>query len=248
MTKIFSAIVAVFMLAGFTAGPDPITPKNNLAMNSIFELAINQAKSGQLETFQNTRAKFLEVLGKEEAALNEGKWAPFFTLNPELNLEEVLIGMTEWKSFEGFGDAAQRLMPQEVTQQYFASFNPLAYALLEPVDGKSFDMNSIKKAGQVVEFAIRKGKTADAFGEKREVFFKSLEKYDGYRFAREFRVYKLNEQGVPNLADNTQAVMIVWESPEKFQAAATPIFSTKEYLDFAAKIDVEAYFASFPIQ
>ena len=71
---------------------------------------------------------------------------------------------------------------------------------------------------------LGKEKTADAFGEKRETFFNSLNNYDGYKFAREFKVYKLDEQSIPNLAENTQAVIIVWENAEKFQAAATPIF------------------------
>lgn len=215
-------------------------------MNSIFEIAINQSKEGQHQTFIDTRKKFVEVLGKEDAALNEGKWAPFFTVNPELPLDKIVIGMTEWNSMAGFGEVAGRLMPQKEARDYFASFNPLAYALLETVDGKSFDMNTIKKDGLVVEFAIRKGKTADAFGNNREVFFNSLENYDGYKFAREFKVYKLNEQGMPSLAENTQAVIIVWENTEKFQAAATPIFGTQEYQNFAANLDVETYFASSP--
>ena len=219
---------------------------NSKKMNTLFEIAINQSKEGQHQNFLDTRAKFVEVLGKEKATLNEGKWQPFFTVIPDLNLEQVLIGMTEWNSMQGFGEAATRLMPQKEAKDYFASFNPLAYVVLETLDGKPFDMESIKKEGLVVEFAIRKGKTDDAFGENREVFFNSLESYDGYKFAREFKVHKLNEQGVPSLAENTQAVIIVWENPLKFQAAAQPIFGTKEYQNFAANLDVETYFASSP--
>lgn len=212
----------------------------------IFELAINQSKENQHQTFLDTRAKFVEVLGKEDATLNEGKWQPFFTVIPDMDLNRVLIGMTEWASIEGFGEAAARLVPQKEGQDYFASFNPLAYALLEPVDGKPFDMETIKKEGLVIEFAIRKGKTAGAFGEKREIFFNSLNNYNGYKFAREFKVHKLNEQGIPTLADNTQAVIIVWENVEKFQAAATPIFGSMEYQNFAKDLDVETYFATSP--
>lgn len=217
-------------------------------MKSIYELAINQSKDGKHDRFLETRQKFVEVLGKEEATLNEGKWQPFFTVAPEMDLSRILIGMTQWNSLEGFQEAASRLMPQQVAMDYFSSFDPLAYALLEPVDDKPFDMNAIKKEGLVVEFAIRKGKTPDAFGENREVFFESLKKYDGYQFAREFKVHKLNEQGVPKLAENTQAVIIVWENGEKFQAAAQPIFGSSEYQEFAAKLDVETYFASSSIQ
>jgi hypothetical protein len=212
----------------------------------MFEIAINQSKAGQHQTFLDTREKFVEVLGKEDATLNEGKWQPFFTVAPDLALDNILVGMTHWNSLEGFGEAAARLMPQKVAIDYFSSFNPLAYALLESIDGNDFDMNTIKEEGLVVEFAIRKGKTTNAFGPKRESFFNSLNAYDGYKFAKEFKVYKLSEQGIPNLADNTQAVIIVWENAEKFQAAAQPIFASKEYQEFAENLDVETYFATSP--
>lgn len=212
----------------------------------MYELAINQSKDGQHQKFLDTRAKFVEVLGAQDETLNEGKWQPFFTVVPDLDLDNILIGMTHWNSLEGFGNAATRLMPQKEATDYFASFNPLAYALLQTVDGEAFNFETIKEDGLVVEFAIRKGKTQDAFGEKREAFFNSLKKYDGYKFAREFKVYKLDEQSMPNLAENTQAVIIVWENAQKFQAAATPIFSTKEYQEFASNLDVETYFATFP--
>ncbi|NQX91317.1 MAG: hypothetical protein HRT74_04135 [Flavobacteriales bacterium] len=51
---------------------------------------------------------------------------------------------------------------------------------------------------------------------------------------------------MPSFAENTQAVIIVWENAEQFQAAATPVFGSSEYQDFASNLDVEAYFASFP--
>ena len=219
--------------------------QNQEKMTSVYEIAINQAKGGNVRNFLDTRAKFVEVLGKEPATLNEGKWSPFFAVDQSLKLDEILIGMTHWNSMQGFGETAMKLLPQDVTKNYFASFNPLAYGLLETVDGKSFDMESIKKEGNVIEFAIRKGKTADAFGEKREVFFKSLNHYDGYKFAREFKFYELDAAGAPKLAENTQAVIIVWENAEKFQKAATPIFSSKEYADFSDLIEVKSYFATF---
>lgn len=219
-------------------------PSPSRKSNYMFEIAINQSKEGQHQTFLHTREKFVEVLGREDATLNEGKWKPFFTVAPDLNLDNILIGMTHWSSMEGFAEAAARLMPQQVAMDYFSSFDPLAYALLQPVDGKDFNMNSIKKEGLVVEFAIRKGKTPDAFGEKRETFFNSLNNYDGYQFAREFKVYKLSDQGIPSLAEYTQAVIIVWENVEKFQAAAQPIFGSKEYREFSENLAVETYFAT----
>jgi hypothetical protein len=221
--------------------------KNQEKMNNIYELAINQAKEGQYDQFLETRAKFVDVLGKENATLNEGKWQPFFTLG-KMKLDEVLIGMTHWNSMQGFGETAGRLMPQEVTKNYFASFNQLAYVLLETVDGEAFDVESIKKEGQVIEFAIRKGTTDDAFGAPRAAFFGSLENYDGYQFAREFKVYQLDENSMPQFQENTQAVIIVWNNAQAFQAAATPVFASEEYQNFSKNLEVSAYFASSPIQ
>lgn len=243
--SLVTAIVTATVSVGFVIKTKH-TNKTDQTMKSIYEIAINQSKEGQHQQFLETRQKFVDVLGKEEATLNEGKWLPFFTVAPDMDLDRILIGMTHWSSMEGFGEAAGRLLPQKEAVDYFASFDPLAYALLEPLDGKPFDMNTIKEDGLVVEFAIRQGTTEDAFGEKRETFFTSLEQYDGYRFAREFKVHKLNEQGVPNLAANTQAVIIVWENAPKFQSAATPVFASSEYQEFAKNLEVETYFASSP--
>lgn len=222
------------------------SPSQNNQSKYMYELAINQSKEGQHQTFLDTRAKFVEVLGQQDETLNEGKWQPFFTVAPDMDLSRILVGMTHWDSMEGFGATAGRLLPQQEARNYFASFDPLAYALLQPIDRKPFDVETIKGDSLVVEFAIRKGKTADAFGEKRETFFSSLNNYDGYQFAREFTVFKLDENSMPSLAENTQAVIIVWENIEKFQAAATPIFGSNEYQEFAANLDVETYFATSP--
>jgi hypothetical protein len=245
MKQFVIAVTTLALLGSWSTSKNVNQSKDQKGMKPLYEIAINQAKDGNFKNFLDTRAKFVEVLGKEPAALNEGKWKPFFAVDPRLKLDEILIGMTHWNSMQGFGEAAMKLMPQEVTKNYFASFNPLAYGLLEPVDGKPFDMETIKQEGNVIEFAIRKGKMADAFGAKRETFFKSLENYPGYKFAREFKFYELDAQGMPKLAENTQAVIIVWENSEKFQSAATPIFSSKEYTDFSSIIDVQSYFATF---
>lgn len=225
----------------------PSQNKMQKKMNHIYELAINKAKEGQYDRFLETRARFVDVLGREDNTLNEGKWQPFFTLG-DLKLDDVLIGMTHWNSMMGFGETAGKLMPEEVTRSYFASFDPLAYVLLETADGNPFEVETIKQEGNVVEFAIRKGKTEDAFGEARETFFHSLENYKGYKFAREFKVYQLDENSMPQFQEGTQAVIIVWENAEDFQAAANPIFASEEYQNFSKNLDVSTYFASTPVK
>ncbi|HMQ47435.1 MAG TPA: hypothetical protein PKA00_08845 [Saprospiraceae bacterium] len=212
---------------------------------NVYELAINKAKDWN--AFSETRGKFVEVLSKEAATLNEGKWKPFFTFG-EMDLEPVLIGMTHWSSMEGFGEAGMRLLPQEAAKNYFATFDPLVYGVLETIDGQAFDMATIKATGLVVEFAIRTGKTIDAFGENRDKFFMSLENYDGYKFSREFKYYEMNEQGMPVLQENTQAVIIVWESAAQFQSAVPGIMQSPESAAFMSMLDVKAYFASSPTE
>lgn len=251
-TKISMLLLGAFALwaacsPGAEPGQEQATNQQNQTdmTNNIYELAINKAKPGQYSHFLDTRAKFVEVLGKEDNTLNEGKWKPFFTVG-DMNLEDVLIGMTHWNAMQGFGESASKLMPQQVAKDYFSSFDPLAYVLLETADGQPFDMETIKKEGSVVEFAIRSGKTADAFGPAREAFFKSLGHYEGYQFAREFKVYQLDENSMPQFQEGTQAVVIVWENAAAFQAAAGPIFASPEYADFAKNLEVSAYFASSP--
>ena len=242
MKKLFIIIACFGILASF--GSENSNHLKTEKMNSIFELAINKHKAGQGEAFLDTRAKFVEILKKEKATLNDGKWKPFFTVDPNLKVEEVLVGITEWSSLQDFGEAAGRLLPQAPAKNYFATFDPLAYLAMEPIDGKPFDINGIQKAGQVVEFAVRKAKTEDAFTTKRDAFFSTLPNYDGFLFDREFKVYQFDESFQVSQPKDLQVVVIVWESVEKFQAAANPIFASQEYSDFASSIEVQTYFAT----
>ncbi len=170
MKQLIIAFTCVALITSCSPSKNANQTKNNKTMTPMYEIAINQAKDGNVQNFLDTRAKFVDVLGKETATLNEGKWKPFFTVDKSIKLDEILIGMTHWNSMQGFGETAMRLMPQDVTKNYFASFNPLAYGLLETVDGKPFDMETIKKEGNVIEFAIRKGKNDNAFGERENRF------------------------------------------------------------------------------
>lgn len=99
-----------------------------------------------------------------------------------------------------------------------------------------------------VELAVRKATEDGAFGAPRDAFFGTLEAYEGYRFAREFRVYQLDASGVPVLAEDTQAVIIAGDDAATFQAAAQPIFASAEYAAFAGRIDVQGYFATSPTE
>jgi hypothetical protein len=223
-----------------------INSSKNEKFKFMYELAIYQSKESQYQTFLNTREKFVEVLDKEKVLLNKGEWKPFYTFVPGIELDNVLIGMTQWNSLNEFSETSSRLSSSKEARDYFSSFNSLAFVFLEPLDGKAFDFEALKNEGLALEFVIRRGKTKDAFGEKTEILFNSLDKYDGYKFSREFKVYKMNEQGVPSLVENTQAVIIVWENVEKFQSASQSISVSKEFQEYVANLEVETFFAASP--
>lgn len=89
MKKITLAFICLAFITSCSTNKN-VNQSNSKKMNSIFEIAINQSKDGQHPTFLETREKFVEVLSKEDATLNEGKWEPFFTVAPNLKLEHIL--------------------------------------------------------------------------------------------------------------------------------------------------------------
>jgi len=202
----------------------------------IYELAINKVKEGKSGDFKNARANFLVEMKKEDGCGNDGAWRSFFTTDPEIRAEDVLVGMTKWESIDAFNKAAEHLMPLEVTKNYFGTFDQLAYLQLQTEDGESFDLNKLFKDGQVVEFAVRETKEGkeDVFAEKRKAFFDKLATYDGYIFDREFVAVNGTVHGV----------IIAWESPEVFQKAAETVFGLPEYGDFMSITDMKAYQAT----
>lgn len=215
-------------------------------MKPIFEIAINQSKQSKHQTFLETRKNFVKVLQNEKATLNEGKWSPFFTIDPNIDLKSVLAGITKWRSIIEFEQTAERLILQKEAKDYFSSFNPLVYALLEPLDGEEFNLESLKESGNVVEFITSKRKTTEAFGEARELFLKSLKNTDGFKFAKKFKVYKFGGNGKPNFIEDIQSTVVVWESAEKFMAASQTILDSKPYKNYVSLVEVENYFAMHP--
>jgi len=212
------------------------TNKQAQKIATIYELAINKVKKGRSDDFKNAREKFITEMKKEEGVGVDGAWQSFFTTAPDIDAKDVLVGMTKWDSMGAFGKAAEHLMPMQVTKNYFDTFDSLVYLQLQPENGKSFDLNSLLKDGQVVEFAVRITKEAkkDVFAEKRKTFFDILAGYKGFVFDREFVA----------VDGSVRAVIIVWESLEDFKTAGKTIFQLPEYKDFVSIVDVKAYQAA----
>lgn len=214
-------------------------------MNTIFELSISQSKEGQHQAFVDSKQKFYDILAQEKGTQNIGNFQPVFSMMEELDLSRIALSMIEWSSMDAFKETVMRLMP--AVREYASTFDPLNLVLLETTDGQVFDLDSIKKEGLAVEFVIRKGKTADAFGANRDALFEAFKNFDGFLFGREFNMYALNEQGIPTLVDDTQVAIVVWESPKQLQDAGPAIFGLKEFQTFVADIDIQTQFGTTPI-
>jgi len=202
---------------------------------TIYELAINKVKEGKTADFKVARANFIAEMKKEDGVGIDGAFQSFFTTAADINPEDVTVGITKWASADAFDKAVEHLMPLEVTQKYFETFDQLAYLLLKPEDGKSFDLNTLLEDAQVMEFAVRKTKDdkKDVFAEKRKALFDKIAGYEGYVFDREFVA----------VDGSTNAVVIVWESMKDFQNAAE-IFQLPEFGDFMSIVDVQTYQAT----
>ncbi len=207
--------------------------------DTIFELAINQAKPEQAEEFKSTREAFVAEMLKEEGLGPNPTFLSFFTLSGELE-SEVYVGLTEWASMDAIQQAAQNLGSDPVFKNYAATFDPLAYVRMKPEDGKPFDINDILKEGQVVEFAVRtvKPEFVDDFPERREAFFDRVAEEKGYILDREFVAVEGDER----------VVIIAWDSPENFQNALQNLTQKPEMEQFFSILDVQTYQASQRIE
>ena len=111
-----------------------------MSAQTIYELAINQVKPGRLADFKAARAAFIAEMKKAEGVGPDAAYQSFFTM-PGENESEVFVGVTEWNSAEDFAGAAAQLMPTDAFQNYFQTFEQLAYLQLRPEDGQPFELD-----------------------------------------------------------------------------------------------------------
>lgn len=234
--KLFTHLTAVVFTAGIALASlgtfSPAIAQQEGNMNTVYELAINKVKEGKFAEFKDARATFITEMKKVEGAGIDGAFQSFFTM-PGQNDTEVFIGITEWASMQDFGKAAEELMPTDAFKNYFQTFDQLAYVLLTPEDGKPFDVQTILKDGQVVEFAVRSVKEGQegVFADKRKAFFDKVAEQKGYLFDREF----------VTVDGKARAVIIAWESMESFQQALGALSQLPEMGEFFSVLDVQAY-------
>lgn len=229
MIKKLTLVGALFTFA-FSAQAEDIK-----MIDTIYEIAIQEVKPGMEETWAERRAVFLEKLDGREG--NEKDWTfPAFFTFPEPGPNPVYVGMTRWSKLANFAAAAEELMPTQTASSFFETVNMQAFVQVKPLDGGEFVLEDlINKPGQVLEVAVRRpmeGKRAE-FDAGRDAFFGRVAEQPGYIFDREFVT-----------ADGWQAVLIGWESMEKFQAALGVVSKGPEMQAFFGVADIMAYQAT----
>lgn len=206
-----------------------------MSTQTIYELAINQVKPGCLADFKVARAAFITEMKKTQGVGPDAAYQSFFTM-PGENESEVFVGVTEWNSAEDFANAAVQLAPTAAFQNYFQTFEQLAYLQLRLADGEPFDLAHITGNGHTVEFAARTVKPGQEhlFAAKRKAFFDVIAAQPGYLFDREFVA----------IDSDVKAVIIAWESQADFQNALGTLSQMAEMGDFFSILDVQAYQAT----
>lgn len=201
--------------------------------DTIFELVISKTKEGKTADFAKTRANLITELSQTEGFQEEGSLQSFFTADKNLHPQDIQIGIIKWKSEQAFGQAIQPLIPGNIFKNYTATFDSLVFLKMQPEDGQDFDIGSITKKGQVVEFAVRETKTGQetAFAEKHHALLDKIAQNKGFMFEREFVVP----------GEKTRAVITVWESMEDFKKAGEILLQSKEFADFMALIDLKTF-------
>lgn len=202
---------------------------------SIYEIAIQEVKNGDVADWTAARAPLLEGLAQTPGVEEDWTLRAFFTF-PEPGPLPVYVGLTRWSSIEDFGAASKAMMTMPVVQSFFEKINMQAFVQVAPADGQPFILEDyINQPGQVLEVAVRTPKAGHEgdFDAARAGFFGKVAEQDGYIFDREFVT-----------ADGQRVVMIGWESQPQFMAALGALSQMPEMGAFFGIIDASAYQAA----
>lgn len=203
--------------------------------DTVYEIAIQEVKPGQDDNWSQRRSAFLKEL--DTRAGNEKDWTfPAFFTFPEPGPNPVYVGITRWSTLSDFSNASKDLMPTPLANDFFETINLQAFVQAKPIDGSTFVLEDhINSAGQVLEVAVRRplpNKQAE-FDATRDDFFNLVAEQPGYIFDQEFVT-----------TDGWQAVLIGWDSMDKFQSALGALSQGPEMGAFFSTAEILAYQAS----
>lgn len=88
----------------------------------VLEVAVRRVDATQKIEFDTTRKKFVDMLSSQPGALESYE----FKVVKGNNIEGLTVGMTVYENQEAFQNISEAIMPDPITQAYFATFTPVA--------------------------------------------------------------------------------------------------------------------------
>lgn len=225
----------VFAAALITVASGCAHMEKHTMNETVYEIAIQEVKNGDVADWTTARAPLLEGLAQTPGVEEDWTLKAFFTF-PEPGPLPVYVGLTRWSSIEDFEAASGAMMGMPQVQSFFEKVNMQAFVQVSTADGQPFILEDyINKPGQVLEVAVRTPKAGHEsdFDASRAGFFGKVAEQDGYIFDREFVT-----------ADGQRVVMIGWDSQEQFMAALGALSQMPEMGAFFGIIDASAYQAA----
>ncbi len=108
-----------------TEGPDFDLATLAASPGRVLEVAVRRTNQGQEAAFNEMRDAFVEYLSAQPGVQESYEFEVLGSL-PGLETEGLTIGMTVYESQESFQAVAGSIMQQEVTQNYFGTFDVVA--------------------------------------------------------------------------------------------------------------------------
>ena len=200
----------------------------------IFELAVRMVKDGEQEAFEKARAQFIQLLTKQDGVSNDREFSSFYAL-PAPDERPVFIGMTQYPSMSRVGEIQSVPEVQQAFGAFAATMDLKAYAFLQQIEGKPFELNKVLRTeGQVLEVAVRRTRSGQeaAFDRTRKAFVDMLDGRDGVLESYEFAVV-----GGPD-TERLSVGMTVYRDQAAFMAIAGELMEMPV---------TQAYFATFEV-
>lgn len=88
----------------------------------VLEVAVRRVEEGRQADFDRARRPFIDLLGRQDGVLQSYE----FKVVKGNNAAGLTVGMTVYESQQAFRQISQTIMPDPVTQAYFATFTPVA--------------------------------------------------------------------------------------------------------------------------
>ena len=211
-----------------TEGPALDLATLALQPGQVLEVGVRRVHEGRDKDFHAYRKAFVDKLGSYPGVLESYE----FEVVAGMDAERLAVGMTVYENQEALQKLIPDILQQEVTKQYFETFEVIASQF-------AFSTTNIQ-ATMVQEIAIRKVKAGqeEAFKAARSALIKKLKAQDGVEKDWEFQSFFT----MPEPDDSDVYVgMTRYRSPEVVKNISEKLMQSPEAANFFATFDMKAF-------